>query len=98
MHVVKMRVALIGPEGAGKSTIFYLLTGVKPDYYVKEVRPGVMKVQDDRLDRLTQLIKPDKVVHATIEFYDIPEERWHMAQEADAVSYTHLTLPTTERV
>jgi len=83
-----MRVALIGPEGAGKSTIFYLLTGVKPDYYVKEVRPGVMKVQDDRLDRLTQLIKPDKVVHATIEFYDIPEERWHMAQDADVIAIT----------
>ena len=88
MHVVEMRVALIGPEGAGKSTIFYLLTGVKPDHYVKEVRPGVMKVQDDRLDRLTQLVKPDKVVHATIEFYDIPEERWHMAQEADVVAIT----------
>ena len=88
MHVVGMRVALIGPEGAGKSTVFYLLTGVKPDHYVKEVRPGVMKVQDDRLDRLTQLIKPDKVVHAMIEFYDIPEERWHMAQDADIVAIT----------
>ncbi len=88
MHEVEMRVALIGPEGAGKSTIFYLLTGVKPDHYVKEVRPGVMKVQDDRLDRLTQLVKPDKVVHATIEFYDIPEERWHMAQDADVVAIT----------
>lgn len=88
MHEVEMRVALIGPEGAGKSTIFYLLTGMKPDHYVKEVRPGVMKVQDDRLDRLTQLVKPDKVVHATIEFYDIPEERWHMAQDADVVAIT----------
>ena len=88
MHVVGMRVALIGPEGAGKSTVFYLLTGVKPDHYVKDVRPGVMKVQDDRLDRLTQLIKPNKVVHAMIEFYDIPEERWHMAQDADIVAIT----------
>ena len=88
MHEVEMRVALIGPEGAGKSTIFYLLTGMKPDHYVKEVRPGVMKVQDDRLNRLTQLVKPDKVVHATIEFYDIPEERWHMAQDADVVAIT----------
>jgi GTP-binding protein YchF len=74
-----MKVGLIGPPGAGKTTIFNMLTGLEAQvggYRGKEdVHLGVIKVPDMRIDKLTQIYKPKKTTYAEIRFTDFPPSR-----------------------
>jgi GTP-binding protein YchF len=69
-----MKVGLIGHLGAGKTTIFNMLTGLKAQvgFGGKEVHLGVIKVPDARLDNLARIFKPKKTTHAEIRFTDFP--------------------------
>lgn len=71
-----MKVGLIGLQGAGKTTIFNMLTGLKADVGYSagkaEVHLGVIKVPDPRIDRLSQIFKPRKTTYAEIRFTDFP--------------------------
>ena len=71
-----MKVGLIGPRGAGKTTIFNMLTGLNAQvggFAGKEdVHLGVIKVPDVRIDRLSQIFKPKKTTYAEIRFTDFP--------------------------
>ena len=68
-----MKVALVGLPKSGKSTLFAAVTGLPVDpHAAPEPRHGVVKVPDPRLDYLTRLCQPKKVVEATIEFVDVP--------------------------
>jgi GTP-binding protein YchF len=68
-----MRVGLVGFAGSGKSTLFELLTGAKPDPgKVHAGQVGVATLSDPRLDFLTALHKPKKVTPATVELLDTP--------------------------
>ncbi|MHC4196825.1 MAG: redox-regulated ATPase YchF [Planctomycetota bacterium] len=70
-----MKVGLIGLANSGKSTIFNALTGQDvsvTNYPIQEAEPhlGVVKVPDARLGILSDIYKPKKVVHATVEYID----------------------------
>jgi ribosome-binding ATPase len=69
-----MKVGLIGPRGAGKTTIFNMLTGLSAQVggfgTKEEVHLGVIKVPDVRIDRLSQIFKPKKTTYAEIRFTD----------------------------
>ena len=71
-----MKVGLIGHRGAGKTTIFNMLTGLQARVggYVgkEEVHLGVIKVPDARVDKLSQIFKPKKTTYAEIRFTDFP--------------------------
>jgi hypothetical protein len=68
-----MKLGLVGYQGSGKSTVFELLTGVKPDASKAHTgQLGVATVPDARFDRLVQLFKPKKVSPARIELFDTP--------------------------
>lgn len=71
-----MKIGLIGDRGAGKTTIFNMLTGLQAQvggYGGKEeVHLGVIKVPDVRVDRLSQIFKPKKTTYAEIRFTDFP--------------------------
>jgi len=71
-----MKVGLIGHRGAGKTTVFNMLTGLNAQvggYGGKEeVHLGVIKVPDVRIDRLSQIFKPKKTTYAEIRFTDFP--------------------------
>lgn len=71
-----MKVGLIGHRGAGKTTIFNMLTGLQAQvggFGAKdEVHLGVIKVPDPRIDKLTQIYKPKKTTYAEIRFTDFP--------------------------
>ena len=71
-----MKVGLIGQRGAGKTTIFNMLTGLQAHVGGfggrEEVHLGVIKVPDGRVDRLAEIFKPKKTTYAEIRFTDFP--------------------------
>ncbi|MGH7810316.1 MAG: redox-regulated ATPase YchF [Candidatus Binatia bacterium] len=84
-----MKVGLIGHRGAGKTTIFNMLTGLKAQVggfgAREEVHLGVIKVPDERIDKLAQIFKPKKTTYAEIRFSDFPPSQGdenHKANQA----------------
>ena len=68
-----MRVGIVGFAGSGKSTLFQLLTGTRPDPgKIHGGQVGMAALSDPRLDYLATLHKPKKVTPATVEFLDTP--------------------------
>ncbi|MCU0226337.1 MAG: YchF family ATPase [Bryobacterales bacterium] len=69
-----MKTAIIGLPMVGKTSLFTILTGVHESSRMgaMEVRVGVAKVPDARLDALAEVFQPEKLTHATIEFLDVP--------------------------
>ncbi len=68
-----MRVGIVGFAGSGKSTLFELLTGARPDPgKVHAGQLGVATLSDPRLSFLAELHKPKKVTAATVEMLDTP--------------------------
>ena len=67
-----LRAALIGFPSSGKSTLFQLMTSAREGSGGKgDVKIGISKVPDARLDVLTGMYNPKKRVPATVEFTDI---------------------------
>jgi ribosome-binding ATPase len=71
-----MKVGLIGHRGAGKTTIFNMLTGLQAQTGgfggKEELHLGVIKVPDARIDKLSAIFKPKKTTFAEIRFSDFP--------------------------
>jgi GTP-binding protein YchF len=68
-----MRVGIVGFAGSGKSTLFELLTGTRPDPgKTHGGQVGVASLADPRLDYLAGLHQPKKVTPASVEFLDTP--------------------------
>jgi GTP-binding protein YchF len=65
-----MRIALIGWQGGGKSTLFTAVTGSQAAIG-EEAHPGTALVPDDVLDRLHELYPPAKKINARVEYLDI---------------------------
>jgi len=62
-----MQIAIVGLAGSGKTTVFNTLTRGHAEtggYGGVTLNVGVVKVPDDRLDRLAEVFKPRKIVHA----------------------------------
>jgi hypothetical protein len=71
-----MQIGIIGLPNVGKSTLFQAITQKKVDisnYPFCTIAPniGVAQVPDERLEKLAEIIGPEKVVPAAIEFVDI---------------------------
>jgi hypothetical protein len=70
-----MEIGIVGLQYSGKSTIFSTLlqhessdsSGGK-----ESAEHGIVKVPDDRLDKLTELVNPKKQTNATLEFIKVP--------------------------
>lgn len=69
-----MQIGLVGLQYSGKTTLFNILAGLKSEEggQKEEANIAVVKVPDERLDKLTEIFNPEKQVNATIEVYDIP--------------------------
>jgi len=73
-----MKVGLIGRRGCGKTTIFNMLTGLGaqvggyPGSDKGDIHLGVIKVPDQRIDRLAEIFQPKKTTYAEIRFTDFP--------------------------
>ncbi|OIP75271.1 MAG: hypothetical protein AUK06_02075 [Parcubacteria group bacterium CG2_30_36_18] len=69
-------VGIVGLPNVGKSTLFKALTKIPVDiaaYPFTTIHPnvGVVTVPDERLEKIAQVIKPEKVTPTVIEFIDI---------------------------
>lgn len=71
-----MQVTIVGLPGSGKTTVFNALTGGHAEtggFSGGRAAPnvGVVKVPDDRLDRLSELFHPRKTTHADVTYVDV---------------------------
>jgi ribosome-binding ATPase YchF (GTP1/OBG family) len=68
-----MKIGLVGYQGSGKSSIFELLTGTRPDPSKSHVgQLGMATLPDRRFDGLVKLYNPKKISPAKIELFDTP--------------------------
>jgi len=70
-----MQIGLDDLQYSGKTTLFKILSGISEQENVSlndESKVSVVKVPDERLDKLTELFNPKKKVNAVIEVFDIP--------------------------
>jgi ribosome-binding ATPase len=70
-----VQIAIVGLAASGKTTVFNTLTRGHAEtggYGALTLNVGVVKVPDARLDRLAELFKPKKIVHADVTYVDLP--------------------------
>src|SRR5215210_1382602 len=72
-----MRLGIIGLPQSGKTTVFNALTGgeaptTSSGGYGQDTHVAVVKVPDDRIDRLTEMFSPKKTTYAEVQYTDFP--------------------------
>ncbi|MEQ1849697.1 MAG: redox-regulated ATPase YchF [Candidatus Peribacteraceae bacterium] len=74
---MSLKIGIVGLPNVGKSTLFNALTrshgAQAANYPFCTIEPniGIVEVPDPRLTKLAELVKPEKVVPAIVEFVDI---------------------------
>jgi GTP-binding protein YchF len=71
-----MKIGIVGLPNVGKSTLFKALTKVQVDinnypFCTIEPNVGIVKVPDERLDKLAKMSASAKIIPAVVEFVDI---------------------------
>ncbi len=71
-----MKIGIVGLPGAGKTTVFNALTGSAAEVSAygrasRDPNLAVVKVPDERLDKLSAMYKPKKTTPAQIQYVDV---------------------------
>lgn len=63
-----MKLGIIGVEDSGRATIFGALTQRGDEAGGREAKVGMVRVPDERIDKLSAIFKPKKTIYAQVEF------------------------------
>jgi ribosome-binding ATPase len=89
-----MQIGIAGLPGAGKTTLFNALANQRVQtgggYAGAEPNLAVLKVPDERLDRLSALFQPVKHTPAEVRFVDVAGVAKGRGQESNAAILAHL--------
>ncbi len=92
-----MKTGIIGFARSGKTTLFNALTGAHAAvgaYGNRDANVAVIKVPDERVDRLADIYKPKKTTYAEIEFVDVAPAEAGGEQKALDETSLHLLKNT----
>ena len=89
-----MKVGIIGFARSGKTTLFNALTGSQAAvgaFGSRDANMAVIKVPDERVDRLAEIYHPKKTTYAEFQFLDVaPNESTHDTKALDGAALTLL--------
>ncbi|TRZ64086.1 MAG: redox-regulated ATPase YchF, partial [Rhodocyclaceae bacterium] len=73
---MSLKCGIVGLPNVGKSTLFNALTKAGIDaanypFCTIEPNVGIVEVPDARVEALAEIVKPQRVQHAIVEFVDI---------------------------
>lgn len=89
-----MQIGIVGLKASGKTTVFSALTGAAGVAAggggAQKSNLGVIKVPDERIDKLASIFQPKKTIYTDIKFIDVPGQEPKSGKGIDVQTVTEI--------